>query len=139
MGQTSYTESILRQFGMADSKSVRSPVNPSIKLSKATDESTFFDSEVSSCYEIKRESPQMILIHEDNQSAISPSKNPQYHGRSKHNIDIRYHYIRDQVKDGIINVQHCKTDDMIADMMTKGLHGDQLEKLRKMAGVMEIN
>ena len=41
MGQTSYTESILHQFGMADSKSVRSPVNPSIKLSKATDESTF--------------------------------------------------------------------------------------------------
>ena len=43
------------------------------------------------------------------------------------------------MKDGIINVQYCKTDDMIADMMTKGLHGDQLEKLRKMAGIMEIN
>ena len=31
MGQTSYTESILHQFGKAVSRSVRSPVNPSIK------------------------------------------------------------------------------------------------------------
>uniref|UniRef100_A0A1X7V1B3 Reverse transcriptase Ty1/copia-type domain-containing protein n=1 Tax=Amphimedon queenslandica TaxID=400682 RepID=A0A1X7V1B3_AMPQE len=78
----------------------------------------------------------MILIYEDNQSAICLSKNPQYHSRSKQ-IDIKYHYIRDQVKDGIINVQYCKTDDIIADMMTKGLHGDQFEKLRKMAGAVE--
>ena len=66
--------------------------------------------------EIKRESPQMILIYEDNQSAICLSKNPQYYGRSKH-TDIKYHYIRDQVKDGIINAQYCKTDNMIPDMM----------------------
>uniref|UniRef100_A0A1X7UDW7 Reverse transcriptase Ty1/copia-type domain-containing protein n=1 Tax=Amphimedon queenslandica TaxID=400682 RepID=A0A1X7UDW7_AMPQE len=65
--------------------------------------------------EIKRESPQMILIYEDNQSAICLSKKPQYHSQSKQ-IDIKYHYyIRDEVKDGIIDVQYCKTDDMIAD------------------------
>ncbi|XP_019861848.1 PREDICTED: uncharacterized protein LOC109590152 [Amphimedon queenslandica] len=45
IGQTSYAETILHQFSMSDSKSVRSPVNPSISLSTATDESTLFDPE----------------------------------------------------------------------------------------------
>ena len=31
-------------------------------------------------------------VYEDNQSAISMCKNPQYHGRAKH-IEIRHHYI----------------------------------------------
>ena len=38
---------------------------------------------------------QPILIFEDNQSAISMAKNPQFHGRSKH-INIKYHFIREQ-------------------------------------------
>lgn len=37
-------------------------------------------------------------IHEDNQSAITMTKNPQFHGRSKH-IGIKYHFIRDQVSE----------------------------------------
>ena len=42
--------------------------------------------------EIQSEPPKTTLIYEDNQSAICLSKNPQYHGRSKH-IDIKYHFI----------------------------------------------
>ena len=36
------------------------------------------------------------LILEDNQSAICMSKNPQFHGRSKH-INIKFHFIQEQV------------------------------------------
>ena len=35
---------------------------------------------------------QPILIFEDNQSAISMAKSPQFHGRSKH-INVKYHFI----------------------------------------------
>ena len=36
------------------------------------------------------------VIYEDNQSAISMTKNPQYHGKAKH-IAIKYYFIHEQV------------------------------------------
>jgi hypothetical protein len=43
-------------------------------------------------------------------SAIELSKNPVYHDRSKH-IDSRYHYIRDCIEKGVVDVDHVGTDD----------------------------
>ena len=74
------------------------------------------------------------VIFEDNQSAIAMTKNPQFHGRSKH-IAIKYHFIRDKVIDGAIKVQYCPTTEMIADMLTKGLPTNTFTKLRKMIGL----
>ena len=59
-----------------------------------------------------------IVIYEDNQSTICLSKNPQFHGRSKH-IAIKYHFIRDQVKDGTVDLNYCKTEEMLADVSLK--------------------
>ncbi|XP_039123455.1 secreted RxLR effector protein 161-like [Dioscorea cayenensis subsp. rotundata] len=50
------------------------------------------------------------VIHCDNRSALSIAKNPILHGQTKH-IDTRFHFIRDLVKDEVILVKHCKTDD----------------------------
>ena len=77
-----------------------------------------------------------ITIFEDNQSAIAMSKNPQFHGRSKH-IAIKYHFIREQVGKGTVKLVYCPSKEMIADMLTKGLPRVQFQKLRKMAGVRE--
>ena len=49
-----------------------------------------------------------FLIHEDNQLAIAMAKNPQYHGRAKH-MDIRHHFVREQVALGNIELQYCST------------------------------
>ncbi|XP_074360629.1 secreted RxLR effector protein 161-like [Apium graveolens] len=46
-----------------------------------------------------------VTLFIDNQSAIDLAKNPVFHGRSKH-IDIRYHYIRECVENGEIEVKH---------------------------------
>ena len=54
-------------------------------------------------------------LYENNQSAICMTKNPQFHGRCKH-IAIKYHCIRDEARKGTINVQYCRTDDLIADI-----------------------
>ena len=78
-----------------------------------------------------------ITIFEDNQSAICMTKNPQFHGRSKH-ISIKYHFIRDHVNDGVVKLQYCPTGDMVADMLTKGLPKDQFIELRQMAGIVEM-
>ena len=77
------------------------------------------------------------MILEDNQSAISMSKNPQFHGRTKH-IEIKYHFIREQVKKGSIELKYCPTEEMIADMLTKGLPRDKFVKLHRMAGVQIV-
>jgi hypothetical protein len=47
--------------------------------------------------------PCKLKIFEDNQSCIKMSKNPVDHGRAKH-IDIKYHYIRDEIKQGNVQV-----------------------------------
>ena len=78
-----------------------------------------------------------MVIFEDNQSAMSMSKNPKFHGRSKH-IDIKYHFTREQVSNGKIVLKYCKTSEMTADFLTKGLNGEQFEKLRLMAGVVPM-
>ena len=80
-----------------------------------------------------------ITIFEDNQSAISIAKHPQLHGRVKHiNIKYMYHYIREQVNNSNIELRHCQTSEMIADMLTKGLGRIKFEKLREMAGVVPM-
>ena len=77
---------------------------------------------------------QPILIFEDNQSAIAMAKNPRFHKRSKH-INIKYHYVREQVGKGTIVVKYCPTEDMQADLLTKGIGPTKLERLKKMCGM----
>ncbi|RDX99783.1 hypothetical protein CR513_17117, partial [Mucuna pruriens] len=62
----------------------------------------------------------------DNNSTIQLSKNPVFHGRSKH-IDIK-----DLVKDGIIKLSYCSSQIQVADIMTKPLKLEQFLKLRNM-------
>jgi hypothetical protein len=41
-------------------------------------------------------------------------------GAAKH-IDIKYHVVKDEVRDHIINLEHICTDKMQMDLLTKGL------------------
>ena len=77
------------------------------------------------------------VIFEDNQSAICMARNPQFHGRTKH-IGIKYHFIREQVSNGDVELKYCPTEEMIADMLTKGLSQVKFKKFRELAGVKPI-
>ena len=76
-------------------------------------------------------------ILEDNQSAICLAKSQQVHGRTKH-IDIKDHFIRDLVEAGRIKLTYRASEDMVADMLTKGLIIKQFEKLQLLAGIAEF-
>lgn len=78
------------------------------------------------------------LILCDNSSTIQLSKNPVFHGKSKH-IAVRFHFLRDLVRDEVVKLSYCKSEDQIADIMTKPLKLDRFEKLRGMLGVMIVN
>ena len=54
----------------------------------------------------------------DSQSAIHLAKNQVYHARTKH-IDVRYHFVPEIIEEGGVLVQKIKTDDNLADMLTK--------------------
>jgi hypothetical protein len=58
----------------------------------------------------------------DNVGAGKLTSNPAFHRRTKH-INMRYHYIRELVRDDAIKVRHLPTDQMIADVLTKPLAG----------------
>uniref|UniRef100_A0AAV1TBY2 Reverse transcriptase Ty1/copia-type domain-containing protein n=1 Tax=Peronospora matthiolae TaxID=2874970 RepID=A0AAV1TBY2_9STRA len=77
-----------------------------------------------------------LMIHEDNQSCIKMTKNPVNHGRAKH-IDIKYHHIRDEVKRGEVKLKYCETAVMLADIMTKGLHGPRHKEMTTALGIRE--
>ena len=62
----------------------------------------------------------LTIIHCDNQSCIKLSENPVFHDRSKH-IEIRYHFIRDWVQRGAVQLQYISTNDQVADILTKAL------------------
>ena len=57
-------------------------------------------------------------LFEDNKACISYSKNNTCHERTKH-IDNKAYFLRDQVKQGLIELIHIRTEDQLADMMTK--------------------
>ena len=79
--------------------------------------------------------PPRLLV--DNKSAISLSKNPVFHDRSKH-IELRYHFIRECVEEGRIDIDYICTNDQLADVLTKALGRLKFLELRGRIGMTEI-
>ena len=77
--------------------------------------------------------PSNICI--DNQSALSVAKNPEHHGRMKH-LDLWYFWLHDAVSQKIISVSYVPSKDMPADLLTKALSRELVERHRKEMGIM---
>lgn len=73
-------------------------------------------------------------VYCDNSSAIKLSRNLFLYGRSKQ-IDVRYHFLRDLTKDGTIDLVCCKSENRIADILTKPLKLAVFERLGGMLGL----
>jgi len=61
-----------------------------------------------------------INIKVDNSVCIDFLKNPVEHKRTKY-IDTRYHFVRGDITTDKVTIEHCATDDMVADPMTTEL------------------
>ncbi|GJR26713.1 retrovirus-related pol polyprotein from transposon TNT 1-94 [Tanacetum coccineum] len=72
----------------------------------------------------------------DNKGAIDLSKNPVQHSRTKH-IEIRHHFLRDNVQKGHISIEKVPSVDNIADILTKPLKRESFNYLRLGLGMME--
>nr|GEX00269.1 hypothetical protein [Tanacetum cinerariifolium] len=69
-----------------------------------------------------------IPIYCDSKSAIAISCNPVQHSRTKH-IAVRYHFIKEHVEKGTIELYFVKTDYQLADLFTKALPVDRFNYL----------
>ena len=81
---------------------------------------------------------EQVPIFCDNTSAINIAKNPVQHKRTKH-IDIRHHFLRDNVEKGLISMNFCTTEEQIAEIFTKALAREQFQRNRLELGMMKIN
>ena len=78
-----------------------------------------------------------VPLYIDNNSALKLTRNPEFHSRSKH-IDVKHHFIREKVEEGVINTKRVGTTDNLADVFTKALakpiHEDLVHRLNLLSG-----
>nr|GEU85313.1 copia protein [Tanacetum cinerariifolium] len=79
-----------------------------------------------------------IPVLYDNKGAIDLSKNPVLHSCTKH-IEIRHHFLRDNVQKGNISIEKVLSEDNIADIFTKPLKREPFNLLRLGLDLMEPN
>jgi hypothetical protein len=77
-----------------------------------------------------------VTLLSDNNGCIAISNNPAHHSRTQH-IDIRYHYIRDQILLQEIKIKYLSTDEMAADRFTKPLNHVKFVKHPNQIGMSE--
>ncbi|PNY05433.1 copia protein [Trifolium pratense] len=60
------------------------------------------------------------------------------HDRCKH-IDIRFHFLRDLMKEETMELAYCKSQDQLADLLTKPLKLESFLKLKAGLGMMGVS
>jgi hypothetical protein len=77
-------------------------------------------------------------IWEDNNSCIAMANNPDLQDRSKH-VDVKYHYVREQVEKNVIKFERVNTKEQVADTLTKALEKKSFEKSKLELGLYLID
>ena len=71
------------------------------------------------------------IIKQDNKSAmLLEVKGRSSAGKRMRHMDIRFFFINDLVSKGVVSIQHCGTQEILADVFTKPLQGKLFSKFR---------
>jgi hypothetical protein len=79
-----------------------------------------------------------MVIYSDNLSSIQLTKNPVFHTRTKH-IEVHYHFVREHVLSGEVELQYVPTDRQTADIFTKPLGMDKLRHFSSALGLRHLD
>ncbi|GKE86895.1 hypothetical protein Tco_1560637 [Tanacetum coccineum] len=79
-----------------------------------------------------------IPMYCDNKSAIALCCNNVQHSRSKH-IDIRFHFIKENVENGVIELYFVNTEFQLADIFTKALCRERIKFLSDKLGMKTMS
>ncbi|XP_071728470.1 uncharacterized mitochondrial protein AtMg00810-like [Rutidosis leptorrhynchoides] len=78
----------------------------------------------------------VVKLRCDNESAIKLASNPVFHARTKH-IEMRYHFIREKVLSGEIELANVRTNAQVADIFTKALMKAKFIEFREALGIVD--
>ncbi|KAE8822081.1 hypothetical protein HRS9139_10470 [Pyrenophora teres f. teres] len=78
-----------------------------------------------------------VRILGDNEGALALAKNPMFHARTKH-LDIRYHFVREKVEEGLVHMEWVSGKENLADGLTKPLVKQPFETFRYGIGLGRI-
>lgn len=65
-------------------------------------------------------------------------KNLMHHNMTKH-IDVKHHFLRDNIEMGTIYIQFYTTEDQVTNILTKTVNNDQFDKNRLKLGIIKLN
>ena len=75
-----------------------------------------------------------VRLYGDNMGSLALAQNPEFHTRSKH-IGVQWHFVREKIQDHTVAVEYLKTEDMVADGLTKALGKTKFESFVKLMGM----
>ncbi|GKD30209.1 retrovirus-related pol polyprotein from transposon TNT 1-94 [Tanacetum coccineum] len=79
-----------------------------------------------------------IPLYYDNKSAVALCCNNVQHSRAKH-IDVRYHFIKEQVENGIVELYFVRSEYQLADIFTKPLPRERFNFLIEKLGMRSMS
>jgi hypothetical protein len=80
---------------------------------------------------------EQLELYCDNQSSMKMAENPVGHHKTKH-MNLRHHYIRNQVLKGEVNLVYTPTGEQVADIFTKALGHTKFEYFRSTLGLINL-
>ena len=86
--------------------------------------------------EIQKRGSEAIPFFCDNQGAIRVANNPELHRKMKH-VELRFRFVQQAQKTGIIDARYVDSQNQIADIFTKALPAPSFQYLRQKLGVMD--
>jgi len=78
-----------------------------------------------------------LKVNYDSMSIIYLAKNQVYHVRKKH-IDVRYHFLREILEDGDIELKKIHTKNNLADMLTKVVPGVKFNHCKNLLRILPV-
>nr|GEY92800.1 retrotransposon protein, putative, unclassified [Tanacetum cinerariifolium] len=131
--EAKYTLEILHKHGMDKGQSIGAPVATKPKLDTDLSgnpvDQTDYRSKIGSLMYLTSNRPDIVQ-----ESAIAISCNPVQHSRTKH-IHTQYHFIKEQVENGITELYFVRTEYQLVDMFTKALPKDRFKYLVRRIGM----